>query len=111
MFIMPSFKKSLIVEQFQGNYLKLSFYGLWLSTHFRARIRCCLGVNTHLQRLAFSLCFLYYCFRFFGIFFVNESSMDCMAWLAFYTHVARYTVCTSILNIIDHKNYYIDDLL
>ena len=27
MFIMPSFKKSLIVEQFQGNYLKaFSFY-------------------------------------------------------------------------------------
>ena len=25
MFIMPSFKKSLIVEQFQGNYLKLIF--------------------------------------------------------------------------------------
>ena len=24
MFIMPSFKKSLIVEQFQGNYLKLN---------------------------------------------------------------------------------------
>ena len=29
MFIMPSFKKSLIVEQFQGNYLKLENLLRW----------------------------------------------------------------------------------
>ena len=32
MFIMPSFKKSLIVEQFQGNYLKYRFIELDLVT-------------------------------------------------------------------------------
>ena len=31
MFITPSFKKSLIVEQFQGNYLKLKQLDYWLS--------------------------------------------------------------------------------
>ena len=29
MLIMPSFKKSLIVEQFQGNYLKAVFLSMW----------------------------------------------------------------------------------
>ena len=38
MFIMPSFKKSLIVEQFQGNYLKelvfaIAFFLLALLSH------------------------------------------------------------------------------
>ena len=28
MFITPSFKKSLIVEQFQGNYLKLNYWNV-----------------------------------------------------------------------------------
>ena len=34
--------------------VKLSFYGVGLSTHFRARVKRCLGLNTYLQRLAFS---------------------------------------------------------
>ena len=34
--------------------VKLSFYGLGLSTHFRARVKYCLGLNTYLQWLAFS---------------------------------------------------------
>ena len=49
--------------------VKLLFSGLGLSTHFRARVKRCLGLNTHLQRLAFSWCFLYYCFRFLWCFF------------------------------------------
>ena len=28
MLVVPSFKESLIVEQFQGNYLKLSIYNI-----------------------------------------------------------------------------------
>ena len=31
-----------------------SFYWLGLSTYFRARVKRCLGLNTYLQRLAFS---------------------------------------------------------
>ena len=34
--------------------VKLSFYGVGLSTHFRARVKRCLGLNTSLQRLAFT---------------------------------------------------------
>ena len=34
--------------------VKLPFYGLGLSTHFRARVKRCLGLNNHLQRLVFS---------------------------------------------------------
>ena len=33
MLTMPSFKKSLIVEQFQGNYLKLQWRGEMLFAH------------------------------------------------------------------------------
>ena len=38
-------------------------------------------------------------------------SLQWTAWLIFYTLLARYTVFASISNIIDHKNYYFDDLL
>ena len=34
--------------------VKLSFYELGLSTHVRARVKRCLGLNTYLRRLAFS---------------------------------------------------------
>ena len=37
MFITQSFKKSLIVEQFQGNYLKCSFYRIFQDYHFETR--------------------------------------------------------------------------
>ena len=45
---------------------RLLFHGLGLSTHLRARVKRCLGINTYLQ---------------------GVSAMVCMArWLAFYTH-------------------------
>ena len=42
MFITPSFKKSLIVEQFQGNYLKLSqaIVSLFVTIGFILSLAC-----------------------------------------------------------------------
>ena len=36
MFITPSFKKSLIVEQFQGNYLKLNICKIQIDNYFKS---------------------------------------------------------------------------
>ena len=40
MFITPSFKKSLIVEQFQGNYLKCLRNGFWIVTVHKIPKKC-----------------------------------------------------------------------
>ena len=40
MFITPSFKKSLIAEQFQGNYLKEAWKGFSLHAHAQSTPRC-----------------------------------------------------------------------